>query len=160
MELQDRLQEIRTSHGQHTGRKCEVCWMLAELERQNADARVAAADAAVVAADDRVRIADKAVRWAEIERDNALADVEIWRDSSDEQALRGAKLQGELDTATYELLAARKQADGANNAHRDLGIRHLQLRSSITKALAKLAGAPQIPQVRLLAASIREALEQ
>jgi hypothetical protein len=133
--------------------------MLAELDHQNADARAVAADAAIA----RAEAADRALRMAEVERDNALADVDMWRNSAVNysSALRVAQDHAlvDRDLAAHELATAKQAAAGANNAHRELGIQHMQLRTLVTAVLANMAALPQIPKVRQAAAKLREALE-
>jgi hypothetical protein len=87
----------------------------------------------------------------------------MWRKSAtrlagDIQAI-GDHALVDRDLAAHELATARQAAASANNAHRELGIQHMQLRTLVTAVLANMAALPQIPKVRQAAAKLREALE-
>jgi len=150
MELQDRLQEIRTSHGQHTGRKCEVCWMLAELDRQNADARVVAAD--------------KALRLAGIERDSALADAEMWRNNVKEMADRLLEMQKSMllarDKATREVAAAGSRAGDYARELEKMDARFASLWNDVTALWHNKSVLPQTPRVLEFVSGLAAALER
>lgn len=87
-----RIDEIRLAHGRHSGLKCAVCFMLAEVDRAGAEPRVAAAE-----------------RAASEAREGRLAaerETQHYRD-------RVATLLADLSVAKRVDEAARQQAAGA-----------------------------------------------
>jgi hypothetical protein len=129
------LAEIRLSHGRHTGRKCQVCFMLEELDRRNADKRAA--------------MAEEVARLARLNTDAAQADAAVWRqnvrDITDRLlATQNATLLAR-DAAARELAAAKGDTAAA---HRALDERLSLVRDLLADVRLRLGVFPHTPRLR------------